>query len=170
MRNHKSTLAGPLYSCGQAPPLWGEEANPFGGKEGIYRCGISKCFRPNRRASMDHAPGPIIANVAPDAANIRGIPPPPALEKAIHNSTTAINVPQIGVHKPKSSSIPAPVPIRCGTERDASLRRPNPKQNRNAAVTTRCRRRPLPGQPFGNAEKRRCKRTPFSALSLGCSQ
>jgi hypothetical protein len=146
----------------------GEEHRHFGerrltppGRGNIYRCGISKCLRPNRRASMDHAPGPIIASAAPDAANRMEIPPLPAPEQAIHTSSTAINVPQTGVHKPRSSSIPAPVPIRCGTDKDASLRRPNPKQNRNAAVIARCRRSPLPGQPFGNAEKRRCKSTPF---------
>lgn len=34
-----------------------------------HRYGISKCFRPNKRASIDHAPGPIIAKVAPEVAN-----------------------------------------------------------------------------------------------------
>jgi hypothetical protein len=62
---------------------------------------------------MDQAPGPIIANVAPKVANMRGIPPS-ALEKATHISTAAINVPQNGVHKPRSRNIPAPEPITYG--------------------------------------------------------
>src|SRR2546421_74177 len=33
----------------------------------IYRCGIRMRFRPNRRASTDHAPGPSIASAAPNA-------------------------------------------------------------------------------------------------------
>jgi hypothetical protein len=145
----------------------------FRGRGKHYRCEISKCFRPKRRASTDHAPGPIIASVAADVANKIGIRPPSPQEKAIHASETAINVPQIGVHKPMSKSNPAPAAIICGKRRanpEASLRDPNPKQNRNAVVTTRCKRRPLPGQPSGNAEKRRCKNTPLSVLSLGRPQ
>src|SRR6516165_628692 len=122
----------------------------------LYRYGISKCFRPNRRASMDHAPGPTIANVAPDVAKRMGIPPQPQ-ENAIQASVTVTNPPQIGVHKPRSRKIAAPAPIRCGSIKancGASLRCPNAKHNRNVAVTRRCRRRPLPGQLFGNVEKR----------------
>src|SRR5262245_8476412 len=121
---------------------------------------------------MDQAPGPIIANEAPDVANIKGIAALPALETAIHNSMTAIKVPQIGVHKPRRRSTPAPAPITYGKIRakcKGSLRCPNPEQSRIVAVTTRCRRRPMPGQLFGNVEKRRCKNTPF-IFSLGYSQ
>jgi hypothetical protein len=117
---------------------------------------------------MDQAPGPITASVAPNVAKIIGIPLPPALEKATHISRMAINVPQIGVHKPRSRSIPPTAPIRCGKIK-ASLRCPDADQNRNIAVTIRWRRRPTPGQLFGNAEKRRCKNTP-STCSLGYSQ
>ena len=129
----------------------------------LYRYGISKCFRPNRCASRDQAPGPIIASDAPDVANRMGIPPPPQ-EIATQSSRTAIDAPQIGVHKPRSRKIAAPAPIRCGSIKancGASLRCPNAKHNRNVAVTRRCRRRPLPGQLFGNVEKRRCKYTPL---------
>src|SRR5262245_28309019 len=110
---------------------------------------------------MDHAPGPIIANVAPSVANMMGIQAP-ALEHATQTSTTAINVPQTGVHRPRNRNIPAPAPITCGTIKancEDSLRCPNHEHNRTVAVTTRCRRRPRPGQLFGNVEKRRCKIT-----------
>ena len=151
--------------------LRGQAIKPSGARE-VYRCEISKCFRPNSRASMDNAPGPIIANVAPDVAKRMGIPRE-AHEKATHTSTTAINVPLIGVHKPTSRKIAAPNPIDCGITTAScgvSIGRVKTAQKRNVAVITRCRRRPLPGQPFGNVEKRRCKDTPFSAWSLGYLQ
>jgi hypothetical protein len=69
------------------------------------------CFLPNRRASIDQAPGPIAARLNPNVANMiemRGLPP---LEKAIQTSNTATRLPAIGVHKPTRSSIPAAAPI-----------------------------------------------------------
>src|SRR5215510_11653871 len=102
-----------------------------------------------------------------------GIQLPPAVEKATHASTAAINVPQTGVHKPRSRSIPAPAPITCGKIKpncEGSLRCANAEQNRTVAVTIRCRRRPPPGQLFGNVEKRRCKTPLPFQFSLRCSQ
>ena len=49
---------------------------------------------------MDHAPGPIIARVAPKVANMIGIPRLPALEQTIHSSAIATTVPAIGVNAP----------------------------------------------------------------------
>src|SRR5262249_43179629 len=115
---------------------------------------------------MDHAPGPIIAKVAPNVAKMMGIAPS-ALEYATHTSTAAINVPQTGVHRPSSRSTAALAPIACGKTKadcEGSLRCPKPEPSRAVAVTTRCRRRPRPGQPFGNVEKRRCKVTRFFSL------
>jgi hypothetical protein len=89
--------------------------------------------------------------------------------QAIHNSTTPMHVPQMGVHKPRSKSIPAPAPIQSRiseTKWDASAGCPNAEQNRKIAVTARWRRRPVPGQLLGNAEKRRCKSTPFCRFEL----
>jgi hypothetical protein len=149
--------------------ICGKKCGPFWGGDSIYRCGISICFRPNRRASRDHAPGPIIASAAPEVASMMGVPTLPAPEKAIHTSTTVINVPQIGVHRPRSRSVPAPAPIICGKNEancGASRNCSNPRQKRNVAVTTRCRSRPLPGQLFGNAENRRCTSTRVSGLEL----
>ena len=163
LHNHISAIAGSPFSCEEALPSWVKKANPFGGGARTYRCRISKCFRPNRRASTDHAPGPIIANDAPDVAKRIGIPPQPQ-ENATHTSMTVTSAPQKGVNKPRSRKIAAPAPIKCGSIKangGASLRCANPKQNRNVAVTRRSRKRPLPGQLFGNVEKRRCKHTPF---------
>src|SRR5262249_60959 len=108
---------------------------------------------------MDHAPGPIIANVAPNVANRIGIPRW-ALEYATHASARAITVPQAAVQRAKRSNAPAAAPMRWEAITpacDGSLRCQSPEQHRTEAVITRCRSRPLPGQLFGNVEKRRCK-------------
>jgi len=69
------------------------------------------CFLPKSRASIDQAPGPIVARVKPNVANMIEMSGLPPLEKAIHTSTTAIRPPAIGVQKPTRSSIPAAAPI-----------------------------------------------------------
>ena len=68
------------------------------------------CFLPNRRASIDQAPGPIAARLNPNVANMIEMSGLPKLEKAIHTSNTAIRLPAIGVQKPTTSSIPAAAP------------------------------------------------------------
>jgi len=130
----------------------------------LYRCGISKCFLPKRRASIDHAPGPIIARLAPKAARSNGASPPERVENAIHSSTTAIEVPLTGVHRPKNSNMPQPAAIQWGIldrSWDDSRGYRHREQQRKAAVAVLSKRRPLPGQLFGNVEKSRCKSTPF---------
>ena len=72
------------------------------------------CFLPKRRASMDQAPGPIIAKVAPRVANMMGMNGLAGREKAIQTSTMATSVPAIGVHKPTRRGIPALAAIICG--------------------------------------------------------
>ncbi len=51
------------------------------------------CFRPKSRASMDHAPDPTIAKLAPRTASPIGIQGSPGYENAIHSSTIAISAP-----------------------------------------------------------------------------
>ena len=63
---------------------------------------------------MDHAPGPIIAKVAPNAANSKHVNGSPAPAKAIHPSHTAISTPVTGVHKPSRIKIPSKAPRTCG--------------------------------------------------------
>lgn len=65
------------------------------------------CRLPKSRASMDHAPGPIIANVNPSTPNARAIIGLPVGDNAIRVSTPATRIPAIGVHKPAISRIPA---------------------------------------------------------------
>jgi len=49
---------------------------------------------------MDHAPGPIIAVVAPRVASVIEIQGSPAQATVTHNSIAAINVPVTGVQRP----------------------------------------------------------------------
>ena len=72
------------------------------------------CFLPNNLASIDQAPGPIIAKVAPRVANMMGMNGLSGREKAIQTSTMATSVPAIGVHKPTRRGIPALTAIICG--------------------------------------------------------
>ena len=72
------------------------------------------CFLPNSRASIDQAPGPIIAKVAPRIASIMGTNGSPTRDTTIHSSTMVTRTPPTGVHKPTRRSIPTPAPMMCG--------------------------------------------------------
>ena len=72
------------------------------------------CLLPNNLASMDHAPGPIIAKLAPRAAKIMAAHASAALERAIHSSIVASNVPATGVQRPTRRNTPVPIAKRCG--------------------------------------------------------
>jgi len=65
------------------------------------------CFLPNSRASMDQAPGPIIANVAPSTANKTDAQRLPDLDARIQTCAMAIRVPATGVHNPSNRHMPA---------------------------------------------------------------
>ena len=72
------------------------------------------CFLPKSRASIDHAPGPSIANVRPSIASMIGINGSPTQRHAIQTSTIPNSTPAAGVHKPARRNIPATAPITCG--------------------------------------------------------
>ena len=64
----------------------------------------------------------------------------PMWVNAIHNSTTVINVPTMGVQSPTRKSMPAHAPMMCGIidmERDESVRWITQKQTSMIAATTR---------------------------------
>ncbi len=130
-------------------------------------------FLPKSRASMDQAPGPTIANTAPRAACTMAIHGSPEcekyLERAIHTLTMATSVPATGVHKPTRRSIPAPIPMICGTTvingGDAST--PSiPKWMSARLVSSRKSRSPVPGQPSAKPEKSRCTILPFRVYEI----
>src|ERR1700679_566923 len=95
----------------------GGEPLPKGGGNPYRPSGKSMCFLPKRRASMDQAPGPIIARAAARTACTIGIHGSPECEKyrekAIHTLTMAASVPATGVHEPIRRSIPATAPMIC---------------------------------------------------------
>ena len=72
------------------------------------------CFLPKSLASMDQAPGPIIANVAPRMPSVMEISGLVDRIKMFHASSTAIRVPASGVHRPTSSIMPAAPPMIAG--------------------------------------------------------
>jgi hypothetical protein len=67
---------------------------------------------------MDQAPGPIIANVPPNAASMSDVQmsPPPAI---IQSSTTATSAPTMGVHNPARMNSPRTAPVISGIVRPA---------------------------------------------------
>jgi hypothetical protein len=72
------------------------------------------CFRPNNRASIDQAPGPIIAKLALEAASTRASVGLLRLEKATQSSTAAVVDPAIGVHSPTRRNNPVAAAIQRG--------------------------------------------------------
>jgi hypothetical protein len=75
------------------------------------------CFLPNRRASIDQAPGPIIAKAAAKIACARVTHGSPECEEnseiAIHTLAAAPSPPASGVNTPTNRSIAAAMPIIC---------------------------------------------------------
>ena len=121
------------------------------------------CFLPNRRASIDQAPGPIIANAAAKIACARVTHGSPEWEEnreiAIHTLAAAASTPASGVNTPTNRSIAAAMPIICratvkggGPSRMPLI----PKSISAAPVSKRSRRRPAPGHPSANVENSRC--------------
>jgi hypothetical protein len=74
---------------------------------------LTKRFLPNNLASIDHAPGPIIARVTPSVAKKMHIQGSRVWNKMMDISMIATTVPATGVHKPTRRNIPAAAPIKC---------------------------------------------------------
>src|SRR5262245_25771852 len=85
------------------------------GRARIYSFETWMCRLPKRRASIDQAPRPIMANVAPRTASMAEGTGLPALDHSNHASAIAISVPATGIHKPIRRSIPATAPTACAT-------------------------------------------------------
>jgi hypothetical protein len=81
---------------------------------------ISICFLPKRRASIDQAPGPIIANVPPKTASMTEIQISLPPVKTIQSSTAATSAPAIGVQSPTTTNNPRTAPIISGIIRPAT--------------------------------------------------
>ena len=78
---------------------------------------------------MDQAPGPIIANVAPSAANKTDGQRLLELDAMIHTCAIAISIPATGVHSPSNRHVPATALTVSGTisaHEDGSERQTTP--------------------------------------------
>jgi hypothetical protein len=126
---------------------------------------------PNRRASMDHAPGPIIAKHAASVAAATAFQGSPSgdeiLEIPIHPSTITVNAPTTGVKKPIIRTTPAAIPkiwSAPDTGGEPAYVQTIPEWISATPVSKRKRRRPAPGQPSANVENNRCMRTRFKSM------
>ena len=137
--------------------------------EGLsYLCGIRMRFRPNRRASTDHAPGPIIASATPNAANTIGIDELLNWNKRRANSAPARNKPAMGVQRPTIKSTEQAAASNCRAMENVTAGAAGPLMNcrRGVAVTARRNSKPIPGQLSGNIEKSLCTRGPTFRLQI----
>jgi hypothetical protein len=114
------------------------------------------CFRPNNRASSDHAPGPIIAKLTPKPEINIAVHRSAAPQKRSHSCVAAIRIPIYGVHSPITSRPDAingkTIVVKCWVAlacNNARFRRMAPRRNRWINS-------PVPGHPSANVENKRC--------------
>jgi hypothetical protein len=78
---------------------------------------MARRFHPNRRASMDQAPGPMSARAAPSVPKRMWVNGSAECENIFHASTPAVSVPATGVHRPITRSNPAAITTAHSTAR-----------------------------------------------------
>jgi len=113
---------------------------------------------------MENNPGPNMARAAAAVANNSQTHLSPAIISIFQISTNAMEVPTIGVHKPTTSSIPAPIKSAAGIVTfigGGSLHSVRPARAISTEpTTTRMSSKPAPGQPPANVEYKRRKTHP----------
>ena len=150
--------------------FWGNNLVVFGESyresELFLRGGASMRFHPNRRASMDQRPGPNIARAAAVVPTSSHTHLSPGTVSIFQISINAIEVPTIGVHKPATSSNPAPIKSRAGIVTfigGRSVHSLKPARTISTEpTTTRMRSNPAPGHPPANVEYSLRNYAPFS--------
>lgn len=121
----------------------------------VYLSRMTMRRHPNKRASRDHTPGPIMASAIHIAARRILFQGSLDLVTAAHNANAATTHPETGVHKPTDRSAPA---IIGGTLMGCPASNPRSRKAKIALPATSLRiRRPAPGQPCAYVEKRRRK-------------
>jgi hypothetical protein len=135
-----------------------------------YRGGIRIRFRPNRRASTDHAPGPIIAIDTPSAANTMCMDKPLPGKKSRESSEIAMSEAEMGVQRPMIKRPEQTAASNCNAAESGRVVTAAPAMNCASGIVAIARRStsPVPGQPSGNAEKSRCTRGPVFRLPADC--
>ena len=143
---------------------------------GGFRDEMTISRRPNRRASMEYAPGPSNEIAEAITASNHASQAPQHMSRNSSfpwNSAAAMNsiattVPTAGVRRPNTSERPLAMANKAPTH--AASRGPGVEAREstpmNAAanpIPIRKSRRPAPGRPAGNDEKSRCSVPPRSA-------
>lgn len=125
-------------------------------------------FRPNRRASTDHAPGPIIASATPNAAKTVGIDELLKWNARRDNSAPAMNKPAMGVQRPTIKSAEQQTASNCRVVENVRVGATGTVMNckRGIAASARRNTKPVPGQPSGNVEKSLCTREPAFRVQM----
>lgn len=124
------------------------------------RGGGSTRFQANRRASIDHRPGPNIARAPPMVPGKRGTQRSPATVIICRVSSKASSAPTMGVHSPeiRRSPIPAKNADITIVSMGGSLHTADLACATSAEPgTKRMRSNPMPGQPPAKVEYRRRK-------------
>src|SRR5258708_13159813 len=101
----------------------------------------------NRRASIDHAPGPSIASATPTAASRIRAQGSPVRENAVQTATPAIMPPAIGVHRPAQRRR-ARAPSITAIDDRLKLKAFPPKWKAVIAAVTRRHKSPIPAHPL----------------------
>ena len=136
------------------------------------RVGISICFHPKRRASIDHAPGPSKSSATPTVVIRRQAQGSLGPQNASHTPAMDARAPAVGVHKPAINDNPStksPEWVmntrKCGPVRGI-VSSPAIKE---IPHTRRMSRRPTPGQPRAKFENRRRRKRPLAKATSSTS-
>ncbi len=126
-------------------------------------------FHPNRRASIDHNPGPSMARAPPMVASKRATHLSPVIVIICQTSSKATKAPAMGVHRPGMRSSPnsarnkdVSVVLIGGSLQRVELARTISAEPR----TRRMRSKPIPGRPPANVEYSRRKTHLSNSKSL----
>jgi hypothetical protein len=159
---------------GEWHPLPSQKFRPYLGvlPEGqslFWRGGALTRFHPNRRASMDHKPGPSIARAAVMVPTNSHSDLSPGTVRIFHVSTTVTKLPTTGVQSPSISKMPDPnriaeiMVVRSGGSTHSS----KPAGTINTEPTTKRRSsNPVPGQPPANVEYKRRNTNPLAQVRV----
>jgi hypothetical protein len=120
-----------------------------------FRSRMSMRFHPNRRASIDKAPGPISAKARPMVPSKMFTQGSRDCEIVCQNSRTATMAPAMGVQKPTNNESPAAL-AKAATIADL-IDKPiakvmTPWLTSPTPTTSRMNKRPTPGQPRAKFE------------------
>ncbi len=148
--------SGLYFQEGELAYFWGIRRCSFGGLKQLYFLTISTCLRPKKRASIDQAPGPIIAKLTPNPQTMIGVHGSAGPKKTSHRCLAATRRPTYGVPNPITRRTDA---INCNTivaKLGLALDCRNASRKRKVPMRNLWIRRPMPGHPAAKVENKRC--------------